>query len=134
MWRRILERGLHVGRVVLCKPISEACIEICLICLSLTEEERGFFSSEILVSSRIHISEYMVSGVDRPMQLLKDEVDQLRGLAVYIREGFSVYKQQSYECGCCEIIVVIICSSGHNFYVFAEYRHPNLSDKVFGCF
>ena len=63
------------------------------------------------------------------MQLLRGEVDRFRGLAVYVREGFSAIRQRSYECRCCEVIVVRICSSSHNFYVFGVYRNPDLSKK-----
>ena len=76
------------------------------------------FCSETLISSRRHSSELMIPGFGRPMQLLKSKVDRFRGLALYVHESFSAYRQRSYEYGCCEVIVVRICSSSHNFYVF----------------
>ena len=54
-------------------------------------------------------------------------------MAVYARDRFSAYRQRSYKCGCCEIIVVRICSSSHNFYVFGVYRNSDLSDKISDC-
>ena len=48
-----------------------------------------------------------------------------------MHEGFSAYRQRSYECGYCEIIVVRICSSNRNFCVFGRGRSSDLSDKVF---
>ena len=89
------------------------------------------FFSEALVSSRRYISALMVSGFGRQMLLLKGEIDLFRGFALYVREGFSAYRQRSYECGCCEVIVVGICSSSHNFYVFSLYRNADLSDNIF---
>ena len=68
------------------------------------------------------------------MQLLRGEVDRFRGLVAHIRDGFSAYRQRNCECGCCEIIVVRICISSHNFYVVGVYRNPDLSDKIFYCF
>ena len=88
------------------------------------------FCLETLVSSRRLIPELMVPGFYRPMQLLKGEIDRFRGLTVYVRDGFSAYRQRSFECECCKVIVVRICSSSHNFYVFGVYRNPDLSDKI----
>ena len=42
------------------------------------------FFSETLVSSRRHIYEVVVPEFSRPMQLLRNEADRLRGLAVYV--------------------------------------------------
>ena len=42
-WKRILNRGLHACRVVLCTPISWACIKIYRICLLWSEMEMCFF-------------------------------------------------------------------------------------------
>ena len=85
--------------------------------------------SETLISSRHHISEPMVQGFGRPIQLLKGEVDRFRMFALYVREGFPTYRRRSYECGCCEVIVVRICSSSHNFHVFGVHRNLDLSDN-----
>ena len=60
-------------------------------------------------------------------------IDRFRGLVVYVRDGFSAYRQRNYECGCCEVIVVRISSSSQNFRVFGVYRNPDLSDKIVDC-
>ena len=99
-----------------CTPISGDCISICQICQLLGEVEMCFFS-ETFVSSRSHISELMFLSFGRPMQLLRSEVDRFRGLVVNVRDGFSAYRYHSYECGCCEAIVVRICSGSHNVCV-----------------
>ena len=77
------------------------------------------FCSETLVSFRRHISELMVTGSGRPMQLRRGGVHRLRGFAVCVRDSFSAYRQGSYECGYCEPIVVRICSISHNVYCSA---------------
>ena len=98
-----------------------------LSALSLTARGGDMvFCSVTLVSSMRHISELMVEGYGRPTLLLKDEVDRFRGFALYVRESFPTYRRRSYECGCCEVIVVRICSSSHNFYVFGVHRNPDL--------
>ena len=90
-----------------------------------------FFCSET-VSTRRYISELMIPGFGRPMQLLKGEVDRFRRLAVCVRDCFSTYRHRSYTYGCCTVTVVRICSSGLNFYVFGVYRNLDLSDNIFG--
>ena len=53
-----------------------------------------------LFSSRRHISDLMVPSLGRPMRWLRGQVDRFRGLAVYVSEGFSAYRQRCYEYGC----------------------------------
>ena len=65
--------------------------------------------------------------------LQTDEINRFRGLAVYVRDDFSAFRQRGYKCGCCEVLLVRICSRDHNFYVFGVYGNPDLSDKIFGC-
>ena len=77
MWRKILDLGLHAGRVVMCTPISGPDIEICQICLLLPEEEIFFYSES--VSCRRDISELMISSSGRPMKLLGYEVERCEG-------------------------------------------------------
>ena len=113
-----MTEGLLAGRVVLCTPISGVFIRIFRFVLYC--QRCVFFCSETLVSSRCHISEFMIPGFGRPMQLLRSEGDRFRELAVYVRDGFLEYRQQRYECGCCEIIVVKICC-----LVYSEYTEFN---------
>ena len=76
----------------------------------------------------------MVPGFARPIQLLRGEVDRFRRLAVYVCAGYSAYRQRGYECGCCEVIVVRICSSSHIFIVFGVYPNLDVSEKSFESF
>ena len=86
------------------------------------DEDVYFFCSEILFSFRRHFSELMVPSFGKPMQLLNGEIDWFRGLAVYMRDGFSAYRLRNYECGYCEFIVVRICSNSHNLMCLACTR------------
>ena len=103
MCRRIQDRRLHVGRVVYANIRG---LHKNLTDLSLTVRDGDVFCSETLVSSRRHIFELMVPVFGRPMKLLKGEVDRFRGLDLYVRNGFMLFRQHIYECECCEVIVV----------------------------
>ena len=56
--------------------------------------------SETLVSSRRHLSELVVTGFSKHMQILQGQFGRSRGLAVYVRACFQAYRQQKFECGC----------------------------------
>ena len=47
------------------------------------------FCSETLVSNHRHISEISLPGFNNPTLLLRDSRPRIRGLAAYIRSGFS---------------------------------------------
>ena len=50
---------------------------------------------------------------------------ELWGLAVYVRDGFSAYSHHCYECGGCEVIVVRISSTSHNFLsIYLSDKNP----------
>ena len=84
MWRRILDRGLHSGCAVLSAPIYIRSLYKNLSKMSLMAKSGDVaFCSETLVSSRLLISELMVPGFGRLMQLLRGEVDRFRGLWLY---------------------------------------------------
>ena len=81
-----------------------------------------------LVSSRRHISELMVLCFGRPMQLLRGFVSFVGWLfmcVIVFRHVDSAIMSGGY----CEVMVVRICCSIHNF-MFGVYRNPDLSDKV----
>ena len=88
------------------------------------------FCSKTPLSSRRYICELTVPGFDRPIQLLRSELDRFQGLAVCVRNGFSEYRQRSYECRYYEVIVVRICSSSHNFLCVPRVAE---SDNIFVC-
>ena len=56
-----------------------------------------------------------------------------RDLAVYVRDGWCVSRQRTYECKCCEMMVLRVCGSVRNFYIFSVYRSPSIGDKIFDC-
>ena len=116
MRSKTMVRGLHVGRVVLCTPISGTCVILCRIWIFLPEVDIGFLFWDSCLFQAPHFRAND-SGFGRPMQLFKDENDNFRALALYVRDGLSAYRKRSYECACCEVIVVRISSSSHNFFL-----------------
>jgi len=90
--------------------------------------------SETLVSGHRHSSELAVPYFSRPVLRLHDPaVRGSRGLAAYVREGRCVSRQKIYECQCCEFIVMRVCGSVRNFYIFSVYRSPSIDNKIFDC-
>ena len=50
-----------------------------------------------------------------------------------MRDGFTVSRQRDVECGCCEMMVLRVCGSHHNFYLFALYRSPSGDNRLYDC-
>ena len=51
-----------------------------------------------------------------------------RGMAAYIRDGYGAFCQPNFECGCCEMLVFMVCGAIQNLYVFSLYRNHDLDD------
>ena len=84
--------------------------------------------SEILVSSRRHITKHMVLGFGRPMQLTQGwGWSGSKGLYM----ALIAFRHIGCEIMSVDVVIVArICSSSHNLYVFGVYRNPDLSDKI----
>ena len=52
-------------------------------------------------------------------------------MAAYARDGYGVFPQPKFECGCCEILVFSVCGLRLNINVFSLYRNPDLYDPIF---
>ena len=89
--------------------------------------------SETLVSDRRHISELLVTGFGRPVFLCRDGMLRARGMAAYVRDGHVAFRRPKVECGCCEMLVYMMCGARQNFYVFSLYRNPDLDDRIYDC-
>ena len=79
--------------------------------------------AETLVSARRHASELLLPGFGRPALSLRDVRPGARGLVMYVRKGFPAFRRAKYECTCCEMMVVRVCGSRQNFYLFGAYRN-----------
>ena len=40
---------------------------------------------------------------------------------------------RTFECGCCEMLVLRVCGVRQNVYVYSLYRNPDLDDLIFYC-
>ena len=57
-----------------------------------------------------------------------------RVMATYIRDGFGAFRQPKFECGCCEMLVLGVCSVRQNFYyVLILYLNPYHNDRIVYC-
>ena len=63
--------------------------------------------SETLVTKLRHISELLI-----PEQ---SSIPRARGLAVYVRSGFSASVRSDCKCSCHEVQLVRVCSRSNNF-------------------
>ena len=91
------------------------------------------FCSETLVSDMRHVSELQVPGFTRPVLLCRGKMPRARGMAVRVRDGYGAFRQPTFECGCCEMLVFRVCGERQNLYVYSLYRNPDLDDLIFYC-
>ena len=87
--------------------------------------------SETLVSDLRHMSELLFPGFGRPVFLCRGKLPRARGMAAYVRDGYGAFRQQKFECGCCEMLVVRVCGLRQNFYVYSLYRSPDQDDRIY---
>ena len=57
----------------------------------------------------------------------------LRDGCIWAR-GYGEFLQPKFECGCCEMLVFMVCGAGSNFYMFNLYRSPDLEFHIFHWF
>ena len=55
------------------------------------------------------------------------------GMAAYVRDGYGAFRLPKYECGCCEMLVSMVCRVRQKVYVFSLYRNHDLDDRIFDC-
>ena len=84
------------------RTLRKSCRVVCANIRGLHKNESDL---SLIASSVLCVFfEFMVSDFGKLMQLLKGDVDLFRGLGVYVRDNFSIYRQPNYECGCCEVV------------------------------
>ena len=91
------------------------------------------FCSETLVSDLRHISELLIPGFRKPVLFKRNAIPRARGMALYIKEGFTASHRPLYECGCHETQVVKVSGRLMNLYIFASYRNPDLDESIYEC-
>ena len=89
--------------------------------------------AETKVSSYRNIAELRIPKFNKPVQILRGARPNGLGLALYVRDGVSITRMLQYECRCCEMMVVRLCSTRQNFYLICVYRSPNTDDRIYDC-
>ena len=56
-----------------------------------------------------------------------------RRMAAHVRDGYGAFRQPKCECGCCEMLVFMVCGVRQNLYVFSLYRNPEHDDRILYC-
>ena len=75
------------------------------------------FCSETSVSDMRHVSEFLSPGFGRPVLLCQGKMPRARGMVAYVRDGYEAFRQQKFECGCREMLVIGVCGVRQNHYV-----------------
>ena len=70
--------------------------------------------SETLVSDMHHVFVMMVPGFGRAVLSCRGEMPRAGGMAAYVRDGYGVFRQPKFECGCCEMLVFRVCGVRQN--------------------
>ena len=83
------------------------------------------FCAETLVSDMRHVSELLVPGFGRPVLLCRGKMPRARGMAAYVRDGYGAFRQPTFECSCCEMLVFRVCGVRQNLYMYSLYRNPD---------
>ena len=60
--------------------------------------------SETLVSDMRHVLEVLVPGSGRSVLLCRGKMPRARGMAAYVRDGYGVFRQPKFVCGCWEML------------------------------
>ena len=83
--------------------------------------------AETKVTGRRHVSELLLSGFKAPTLLLSGARPNGLGMALFVRSGLSVSRQERFECSCCEFM-----DSRYrlNCYLFVVYQSPSTDDSV----
>ena len=77
--------------------------------------------SETLVSDLRHLSEILVPGFGRSVLLCRSKMPRVRGMAAYIQDGYGAFRQQKFECGCCEMLVFRVCGVRQNLHACSVF-------------
>ena len=54
-------------------------------------------------------------------------------MTAFVRDGYGAFHQPKFECGCCEMLVFMVCGARQNFYAFSLYGNPDLDDGIYDC-
>ena len=91
--------------------------------------------AETKVTGCRHVSELLLPGFKSPTLLLWGARHNGLGIALFVRSGLTVPRQERFECSCCEFMVAKIPGQRLNCYLFVAYHSPSTDDRdrVFHC-
>ena len=125
------------------RPVAASCRILCSNVLGLSGDHSGLavassqydilLCSETLVSDLRHVSELLVPGFGRPVLFCRGKLSRARGMAAYVRDGYGAFRQPKFECGYCEMLVVMVCGLRQNFYVYSLNRNLDQDDRIYDC-
>ena len=124
------------------RPVPGACRILCsnvrglsknLRDVTVASSQYDLLCSETLASDRRLISELLVPGFGRPVLLCRDGMLRPRGMAAYVGDGYGVFRQPKFECGCCEMLLFRVCGAKQNFCFFTLYCNPDIDDRIEDC-
>ena len=74
--------------------------------------------SETFVSDMCRVSELLVPVFGSPV-LCWGKMPRARGMTAYIRDGCGAICQPKFKCGCCEMLVFMVCGVTQNLYLYS---------------
>ena len=83
---------------------------------------------ETLVSDMCHASEVQIPSFGRPVLLCCGKMPWASGMAAYVRDGYRVFCQPKFQCGCCEMLVFRVSGVRQNLYAYSLYRNLDLDN------
>ena len=118
------------------RPAPDVCRILCSNVRGLAVASSQYdilLCSETLVSDMRHVSEVLVPGFGRSVLLCRVKMPRARRMAADVRDGYGAFRQPKFECGCCEMLVFMVCGIRQNLYVYSLYHNPDLDDRIFYC-
>ena len=89
--------------------------------------------AETKIAGRRHVSELLLPGFKAPTLPLIGARTNGLVMALFVRSGLSVSRQEKFECSCCEFMVAKISGERLICYLFVVYRSPSTDYRVFDC-
>ena len=89
--------------------------------------------AEAEITGRRDVSELFLPGFKAPTLLLRGACLNGLVMALFVRSGLSISRQEGFESSCCQFMVAKIPCQRLNCYLFVVYRSRSTDDRVFDC-
>ena len=94
-----------------CLNAAELCFPATMVCMATVTIFDVVACAEAEVTGRRHVSELLLPGFKAPTLLLRGASPNRIGMALFVRSGLSVSRQERFKCSCCEFMVAKIPGS-----------------------